>query len=424
MPSERRSPDAKGHDDDLAGREPVRRGHALGGASHRDSRGQGLELWNPRLAHGGQRSLAAGERRQGGVLEHVGQVALLAVDGASARHEGDGLGVVDVGGVVGLADRLPDAHAWPGQLGGRVVGEVAGAQEMPAVVGRFSCWVALDECPVLAGRLDDAGVVVAELLERIVDPLAVLDHALRGDHLVVGLRGHRRHGPGALRKQQVGELRGQQQTPEHVRDLLLDDRRGIDANAIHLEGVAEDVELRLSTVDFVGDRGKFVLGATRGDRVKGPSIARFAWAGWDAVEHEAHHAMIHGSLPSRFAGVYDGQMDYKYNAKLVRVVDGDTVYLSVDLGFRVEMVLDVRLAGLNAPEIVGASQSQGLATKKELERLLSLGPLTVFTTKAEKYGRWLATITVSPPNATPINVNEWLLSHGLAKPYDGTGPKP
>ncbi len=116
-------------------------------------------------------------------------------------------------------------------------------------------------------------------------------------------------------------------------------------------------------------------------------------------------------------------MDYTYKAKLVRVVDGDTVFLAIDLGFRVEMVLDIRLAGLNTPEIVGANQEQGLAAKKELERLLSLGPLTVFTAKAEKYGRWLGTITVSPPKATPINVNQWLLSHGLAKPYDGTGPK-
>ena len=41
---------------------------------------------------------------------------------------------------------------------------------------------------------------------------------------------------------------------------------------------------------------------------------------------------------------------YQYRAKVVRVVDGDTVILSVDLGFRVQHEISVRLARINAPE--------------------------------------------------------------------------
>jgi len=117
-------------------------------------------------------------------------------------------------------------------------------------------------------------------------------------------------------------------------------------------------------------------------------------------------------------------MIYEYKAKLSRVVDGDTLYMVVDLGFRVTMELDFRLEGLNAPEVVGATRTAGLAAKSELERLLSLGSLRVVTTKSDKYGRWLATVFVDLPDGNTLNVNQVLLNEGFAKPYSGVGPKP
>lgn len=116
--------------------------------------------------------------------------------------------------------------------------------------------------------------------------------------------------------------------------------------------------------------------------------------------------------------------DYSYDVKLVRVVDGDTVYLDVDLGFNARMTLDFRLAGINTPEIVGVQKTAGLAAKSELERLLSLGSLTILSAKADKYGRWLVTIFVHPLKGTAINVNDALIAGGFALPYDGKGPKP
>lgn len=46
-------------------------------------------------------------------------------------------------------------------------------------------------------------------------------------------------------------------------------------------------------------------------------------------------------------------MDYSYKAKLGRVVDGDTVWLDVDLGFNIWAHLGFRLEGINTPEVVG-----------------------------------------------------------------------
>lgn len=110
-------------------------------------------------------------------------------------------------------------------------------------------------------------------------------------------------------------------------------------------------------------------------------------------------------------------MMYEYKAKVHRVVDGDTVWLDVDLGFQVHAVLDFRLEGLNTPEVVGATKVAGLAAKAELERLLSLGSLRIISTKTEKYGRYLATIFVQPPAGSELNVNQALIDGGFAVVY-------
>lgn len=98
---------------------------------------------------------------------------------------------------------------------------------------------------------------------------------------------------------------------------------------------------------------------------------------------------------------------YNYQASLIRVVDGDTVWLRVDLGFRMFAELSFRMAGIDAPEM---NQAGGAAAKARLtELMLALGPtFPIQTTKADKYGRWLVTIG---------DVNAQMIAHGDAVPY-------
>lgn len=88
------------------------------------------------------------------------------------------------------------------------------------------------------------------------------------------------------------------------------------------------------------------------------------------------------------------------------------------------MEVEFRLFGLNTPEVVGPQKTAGLTAKAELERLLALGNIRVISTKSDKYGRWLGTLYVTPPDGLEININENLVTRGFALPYFGVGPKP
>lgn len=116
---------------------------------------------------------------------------------------------------------------------------------------------------------------------------------------------------------------------------------------------------------------------------------------------------------------------FQYAAKVVRVVDGDTIYFDVDLGFTIRYTLEVRLKGLNTPEIVGEEKEAGLKAKAFVEKALPVGALVILNTyKAEKYGRYLADVLYLPGAKTRDEVlkngtllNKELIDKGFAVPY-------
>jgi micrococcal nuclease len=111
---------------------------------------------------------------------------------------------------------------------------------------------------------------------------------------------------------------------------------------------------------------------------------------------------------------------WHYRATVVRVVDGDTVDVSIDLGFHITTVLRLRLSGINAPEVHGVTAAAGHAATAALSAMVLEAHLTIVTEKdrTEKYGRYLATLLLDDGT----NVNEALVASGHAVPYDG-GPR-
>jgi micrococcal nuclease len=111
---------------------------------------------------------------------------------------------------------------------------------------------------------------------------------------------------------------------------------------------------------------------------------------------------------------------YEYSAKLIKVVDGDTLDLEVDLGFDVNVKMRFRLAGIDTPELKSKDATErltALEAKQFVQDFLANKPLKVLTSKdkQEKYGRYLATVFVVGGE----NLNVALLDNKLAKPYDG-----
>ena len=109
---------------------------------------------------------------------------------------------------------------------------------------------------------------------------------------------------------------------------------------------------------------------------------------------------------------------YEYNAKLDRVVDGDTVDAMIDLGFDTWVHKRIRLMGIDAPETRTRDldeKAQGLATKERLTGLLEVadGMFVLQSHGVGKYGRCLGTIFIGQSN-----INELLLSEGLAEKYE------
>lgn len=108
---------------------------------------------------------------------------------------------------------------------------------------------------------------------------------------------------------------------------------------------------------------------------------------------------------------------YNYQAELIRVVDGDTVELRLDLGMNSFRVDRFRLARINAPEIHNVAKTseefkKGEAARLALEAHLK-NPFYVKTVKdtQDKYGRYLVEIFSLPLSS---NINDNLVSDGFA----------
>ena len=122
---------------------------------------------------------------------------------------------------------------------------------------------------------------------------------------------------------------------------------------------------------------------------------------------------------------------YEYKAVVDRVVDGDTIDVTVDLGFSVWKKMRVRMEGINTPESRTRDleeKKRGLAAKDRLKSILEFNnnKCILKVSGVGKYGRALATVLVeslSPLNGedgvTLIDVNKQLIEEGHAVEYWG-----
>jgi micrococcal nuclease len=123
---------------------------------------------------------------------------------------------------------------------------------------------------------------------------------------------------------------------------------------------------------------------------------------------------------------------FAYRAKLVRVVDGDTIQVTIDLGFRTLGEHMVRLLGVNTPEIRAKDKEERQKAQdakrftldwiEERSRVHEIGgglqekpwPLILKSHKGDSFGRWLAKVWSADSGEC---LNDALIEAGMAKVY-------
>jgi micrococcal nuclease len=115
---------------------------------------------------------------------------------------------------------------------------------------------------------------------------------------------------------------------------------------------------------------------------------------------------------------------YQYKAKILKVLDGDTVDIDLDLGFNIVLSNQrVRMAGIDTPEsrtVDKEEKIRGNLSKKKLAEKLPIGSyVTIETQKSDnnddKFGRILAIFVLEDGTS----LNQWMIDNNYAVVYQG-----
>ena len=115
---------------------------------------------------------------------------------------------------------------------------------------------------------------------------------------------------------------------------------------------------------------------------------------------------------------------YIYRIKSVlKVVDGDTIDASIDLGFDISLSKRIRLAGIDAPESRTTNLKEkalGLESKEWLKKTLEDAKDILIKTEkpdsTEKYGRIIGHLFI---NDQETSLNNQMIAEGYALEYEG-----
>ena len=115
---------------------------------------------------------------------------------------------------------------------------------------------------------------------------------------------------------------------------------------------------------------------------------------------------------------------YEYHIKKVlKVVDGDTIDVDIDLGFDISYTQRVRLAGIDTPESRTKDLKEkalGLECKDFVSKQIKAATIVTIKTEkpdsSEKYGRILGWVYLDDASKS---LNELMIDNGYAWAYDG-----
>ena len=111
---------------------------------------------------------------------------------------------------------------------------------------------------------------------------------------------------------------------------------------------------------------------------------------------------------------------YRYKVNLVKVVDGDTVDVDIDLGFGMSYKKQrVRMVGIDTPESRTrdlVEKKFGKASKKHLKGILEAGDIELVSHDKGKFGRILGDLFIG---SSTFSVNQQMIDEHHAVAYTG-----
>ena len=112
--------------------------------------------------------------------------------------------------------------------------------------------------------------------------------------------------------------------------------------------------------------------------------------------------------------------NYTYRARVIKVVDGDTIDCECDLPFYLKATQRFRLLGIDAPEMRGESREAGIRSKEYLKGLVEGKTCLLTSYKADSFGRWLADcmLTAELSGIDISDLSQHLIQAGYAKKYE------
>lgn len=123
------------------------------------------------------------------------------------------------------------------------------------------------------------------------------------------------------------------------------------------------------------------------------------------------------SLLSPLVGAEKDVIYPTYPVTAWRVIDGDTIETTLNLGFRLTKVVYARPQGIDTPELSGDSAEAGRAVSMVVGNWLADNkPVSLKYIKQGKFG---GRVICDIQGSSGETLSHFLLRHSLAKPYDG-----
>lgn len=123
---------------------------------------------------------------------------------------------------------------------------------------------------------------------------------------------------------------------------------------------------------------------------------------------------------------WDNTIEFTYpitSGYVIKVYDGDTITIASKMPYENSPLFrfNVRLNGIDTPEIKSKNENEKLLAKKardSLSQLIMHKNITLQNVKNEKYGRILADVYLDD-----LHLNKWMIDQHFAVEYDGKTKK-